>query len=32
MPRLATACDRVDPCRSLRQLEHLVGDLMRCAV
>lgn len=32
MPRLATACDRVDPCRSLRQLEHLVGELMRCAV
>lgn len=32
MPRLATACDRVDPCRSLRQLEHLVGELMRSAV
>ena len=32
MPRLATACDRVDTCRSLRQLERLVGELMRSAV
>ncbi|MGE3772694.1 MAG: VWA domain-containing protein [Gammaproteobacteria bacterium] len=32
MLKLATACDRVDPCRSLRQLERLVGELMRSAV
>jgi uncharacterized protein with von Willebrand factor type A (vWA) domain len=32
MPRLATACDRVDTCRSLRHLERLIGELMRTAV
>jgi len=32
MHRLATACDRVEPCRSLRQLERVVGELMRSAV
>jgi len=32
MLRLATACDRVEPCRSLRQLERVVGELMRSAV
>jgi len=32
MLRLATACDRVETCRSLRQLERLVGELMRSAV
>jgi hypothetical protein len=32
MLRLATACDRVEPCRSLRQLERVVGELMRTAV
>lgn len=32
MLRLATACDRVDTCRSLRQLERVVGELMRSAV
>ena len=32
MPRLATACDRVETCRSLRHLERVVGELMRSAV
>ncbi|MCC7121708.1 MAG: VWA domain-containing protein [Gammaproteobacteria bacterium] len=32
MLRLATACDRVETCRSLRQLERVVGELMRSAV
>ena len=32
MLRLGTACDRVETCRSLRQLERLVGELMRSAV
>ncbi len=32
MTRLATACDRVETCRSLRHLERLVGELMRSAV
>ncbi len=32
MPRLATACDRVDTCRTVRHLERLIGELMRTAV
>jgi len=32
MPRLATACDRVETCRSLRHLERVVGELMRSAI
>jgi uncharacterized protein len=32
MPRLSTACDRVDTCRSLRHLERVIGELMRTAV
>jgi uncharacterized protein len=32
MPRLATACDRVETCRSLRHLERVIGELMRSAV
>jgi len=32
MRRLGTACDRVDSCRSLRDLERLVGEIMRTAV
>ena len=32
MRRLGTACDRVDSCRSIRDLERLVGEIMRSAV
>lgn len=32
MRRLGTACDRVDSCRSIRDLERLVGEIMRTAV
>ncbi len=32
MRRLSTACDRVDSCRSIRDLERLVGEIMRTAV
>jgi len=32
MPRLSTACDRVDTCRTLRHLERVIGELMRTAV
>ena len=32
MRRLGTACDRVDSCRSIRDLERLVGELMRTAI
>ena len=32
MRRLSGACDRVESCRSLRQLERIVSDLLRSAV
>ena len=32
MQRLGACCDRVEPCRSLRQLERLVSELARSAV
>lgn len=32
MRRLGTACDRVDSCRSIQDLERLVGEIMRTAV
>ena len=32
MRRLSSACDRVESCRSVRDLERLVGELMRTAV
>lgn len=32
MRRLSTACDRVDSCRSIQDLERLVSEIMRSAV
>ncbi|HJP34952.1 MAG TPA: VWA domain-containing protein, partial [Gammaproteobacteria bacterium] len=32
MRRLGSACDRVDACRSVQDLERLVSELMRTAV
>jgi len=32
MRKLAVACDRVEPCRSLRHLERIVGEIARTAL